>query len=352
MMVAACVDTPQPVPWGDAPGLVSLKLGTLRLRPAASVGDLPSRVVPMPEEAPPTRSVGPPHRGELLDAVALVERPGLAILPSANRRDAVWGTPALVDMVARAADLVAQKHSGSVLWVGDLSRRGGGPFAPHASHQSGRDVDLAFYLSSPEGVFVDPPRMTNVDVRGEVGGLQFDEERNWGLVEAMLSDPGAQVQWIFVATHIRAALLEHARVIGSPLLERAERVLFEPRDSSPHADHFHVRIYCGLEDRLSGCLDAPPFHEWVDRHEAALTTWLDGLLPLLMHPHQPETTQAIEAIVRMNASSATPTLMDLADRVSDTDPAMSELARDAAAFLSGRRTREAWERWRPHEIGR
>lgn len=333
----------------ETSALARLELGPLRLRPAASVGALPSRRVETPEEPHPTLSIGPPQRGELLGGRLLQARPGLALLPNALRREATWGTGALVNMIERAADLVAREHPGSILWVGDLSKERGGPFAPHASHQSGRDVDLAFYLSTPDGAIADPPQMATVDSVGQSRGLVFDLERNWRLVEAMLTDEVAEVQWIFVANHIRAALLDHARRVGSPLLPRAERVLFEPRDSSPHADHYHVRIYCGLEDRLNGCLDAPPFHPWVDRHEVALGDWLAGLLPLLDHPHQPETGQAIEAIVRMNASSAIPELTELAKHAND--PALAEMARDAAAFLSGRRTREGWERWRPRELG-
>jgi penicillin-insensitive murein endopeptidase len=351
LLATSCAEGPPPATWGEAVSLARLELGSLKLRPAASVGELPKRAPLLAPEAPQTRSVGPPHRGELLDGVMLVEAPGLAILPSAIRREALWGTPELTGVVTRAAEVVAATYPGSTLWVGDLSRRGGGPFSPHASHQSGRDVDLAFYLSSDDGVIADPPQMSYVDSGGAVGGLRFDVERNWRLVEAMLADPHAQLQWIFVANHLREALLERGREVGSPWVAKAERVLFEPRDSSPHADHFHVRIYCGLEDRLSGCLDAPPFHGWVDRHEGALASWLEGLLPLLEHPHQPETGQAIEAIVRMNASTATPTLLELAERVGDSDPTLSELARDAAAFLSGDRTRVSWERWRPRAIG-
>ena len=337
-------------PSPEVAALSRLELGALRLRPAASVQALPSRPTAAPgDEGPPSLSVGPPQRGELLGGRELLPRPGLSLLPNALRRQATWGTPALVGLIERAAAAVANDHPGSTLWVGDLSKQNGGPFAPHASHQSGRDVDLAFYLSTPDGGFADPPQMAAVSGDGRSGGLEFDLERNWRLVEAMLTDEVAQVQWIFVANHIRAALLDHGRRVGSPLVSRAERVLLEPRDSSPHADHYHVRIYCGLEDRLNGCLDAPPFHPWVDRHDKALSEWLDGLLPLLERPHQPETAQAIEAIVRMNASSAVPELLDLAER--GADPELAELARDAASFLSGRRTREGWERWRPRELG-
>ncbi|HRE92347.1 MAG TPA: endopeptidase, partial [Myxococcota bacterium] len=82
---------------------------------------------------------------------------------------------------------------------------------------SGRDADLAFYLSAPGGGFADPPQMSAVGADGRAGGLDFDLDRNWRLVEAMLTDEVAQVQWIFVANHLRAALLDHGRQVGSPL---------------------------------------------------------------------------------------------------------------------------------------
>lgn len=360
----ACAPAPTPeTSWGSALAPSRLELGPLVLRPAALVpipsgGSNPAPAF-LPPPAPalsaspsPSLSIGPPNRGELLAGQTLTPRRGLDLLPSAQRRGATAGTPGLIGLLTRAAARVEREFPGSTLWVGDLSLADGGPFPPHASHQNGRDVDLAFYLATPDGALADEPAMRQVAPDGGVGGTggakRFDTARNWALIEALLEDPAVQVQWIFVAPHLRERLLQRARELDSPLTARAERVLFTPRDSSPHADHFHVRIYCGLDERLEGCLDAPPFHPWVDRHEDALARWLDGLSPFLDHPHRPEIDFAIERIVRMNATAALPRLDALS---AHPDPAIAALARDARAFLSGHRSRAAWERWRPTEVG-
>jgi penicillin-insensitive murein endopeptidase len=327
--------------------LARLELG--RFRPFQALTTAPSVPIaqafarPASRPGPEPRSLGPTNAGLLVDGLAPAESASLKLRPIALERGAVFGTRALVGMLERAAARVARRYPGSVLWAGDLSLAGGGPFAPHASHQNGRDVDLAFYVSHLDGRPGDGPAMRPVASDGRVGGLVFDVARNWALVEAFLEDPEAEVQWIFVAAHLRDLLLDEARAEGSPHLAKAERILAEPRDSSPHADHFHIRIYCGLEERLEGCLDAPPFHPWVNRHDEALARWLDGYLPFLRSPRWPEIGHAIEAIVRMNATAALPALEPLRDH---GDRAVATLARDACDFLRGQRTPAAWARWR------
>lgn len=353
VVAAACgaCDEPSRKPWGAAPRLERLDLTAVALLPAAAVEAPPDLTAPAFVERDPAigaLSIGPTHTGELIDGVAIEAGVGLAILPFAQERDAIFGTPAMVGLITRAAARVARMTPGSTLWIGDLSRARGGPFAPHASHQNGRDADLAFYLMAKDGTPADEPAMRAVDASGRVGAKRFDVVRNWALIEAMLEDPAAQVQWVFVASYLRTLLLERARAVGSPLASRAERILLEPRDSSPHADHFHVRIYCGPDDRLAGCLDAAPFHAWIDRHDELVTRWLDGLVPFLDNPHHPEVDHAIEAIVRMNATAALPRLDALADH---PDPAIAALAKDGAAFLRGARSRQSWERWRPRDVG-
>lgn len=334
--------------------LAPLTMGGLRLLPAAAVPPPPTGPAPAfarPEAPRPGWSIGPSNAGSLVGAAMLPEgHPSLRIRPIAARRGATFGTPALVAMLVRAAERVAREFPGSALWAGDLSLPGGGALAPHNSHTSGRDVDLSFYVSRRSGDGLTPadgPEMRFVDGAGGVADsdLVFDDARNWALVEALLEDPGAAPQWIFVAAHLRERLLAHGRsVADARLVARAEVVLAQPGDSSPHADHFHVRIYCGLDERLQGCLDAAPFHPWVDRHDAALAHWLDGLLPFLEEPRLPETREAIERIVRMNAEPAIPHLERLIAK--GPDPTLADLARDALDFLRGRRTPEAWKKWR------
>ena len=84
------------------------------------------------------------------------------------------------------------------------------------------------------------------------GDQHFDTARNWVLIEELLRDPSIQVQWIFVAHFIERMLLEHATETGvsETLRERAAAVMKEPSKSSPHKEHFHVRIYCSLEERI------------------------------------------------------------------------------------------------------
>jgi hypothetical protein len=147
---------------------------------------------------------------------------------------------------------------------------------------------------------------------------------------------------------VRALILAHARAVAEPgLVARAERVLVQPSDSSPHADHFHLRVYCGLTERLQGCLDAPPFHAWAPNYDAELARWLEAFLPFLTKPSEPETREAIERIVRMNANAALPWLDQLARQ--PLAPELARLVDDARDFLSGRRTPSAWRRWRPDD---
>ncbi|MFO0750212.1 MAG: penicillin-insensitive murein endopeptidase [Myxococcota bacterium] len=369
----------EPLPSAAAPvvarALAPLALAELRLLPSAIAAELPSPLTPPAPPAPAfdaafvgalgpgdSWSIGTTSRGYLVGAKALPDDvPGLVVRESSRQRGALWGSAAFVDALARAARHVAERYPGSRLFAGDLSLRNGGNFAPHASHASGRDVDLSFYVRDPDGDTArgaphDGPEMRWVDADGRVTGASvvFDAERNWALVEALLRDPTVQVQWVFVASHLEPLLLAAGRAAGADdeLLKRAAAVLQQPGDSSPHADHFHVRVYCTEAERLQGCLDAPPFHAWVDRFEPAMRRWIDGLLPFLADPRGAageEFRFALERLVRANATEALPRLDALAQSASDD--ATRALVTDAIDFLRGRRTPAAWARWRPENVG-
>ena len=87
----------------------------------------------------PARSVGSPTDGHLEGGVELRPGPTLKLRRSAGPR---WGLPELVAMIERAARQVSKRHPGSVLLVGDLSRREGGEIGRHQSHESGRGADV------------------------------------------------------------------------------------------------------------------------------------------------------------------------------------------------------------------
>lgn len=195
------------------------------------------------------RSIGSPNEGFLADGLELFSSSALHVLPGHTAR---FGLSQLVGMLHRSADTIAARFPGSVMRVGDLSRRSGGDVLRHRSHESGRDVDVVFYLQGEDGRPRDPAQFLTVDENGRTrGGLRFDDARNWALVELWLNDREARVTAIFIASHLRDRLLAFARAsrASSSLLARAQVTLRQPPDALSHDDHFHVRIGCPPNQR-------------------------------------------------------------------------------------------------------
>jgi penicillin-insensitive murein DD-endopeptidase len=212
-----------------------------------------------PDRGADALSVGSPNRGRLDGGARLGDAPYLRIVPAYAGSDARWGLPELVGLVERAGRRVARRFQGAVLNVGDLSRKGGGDLDRHRSHESGRDADIGFYLctAGKKQVLADRfiPFSADGAPRGKPG-TQFDDARNWALVEALLDDPVSHVSHIFTAFHVRTRLLRYAERIGaSPSLrQRAAEVMTQPRGVPDHDDHFHVRISCP-RDQHGTCVE-------------------------------------------------------------------------------------------------
>jgi penicillin-insensitive murein endopeptidase len=228
---------------------------TARLAGAAA----PQRVAP-----PPSRSIGSPTDGKLLNGVHLADSPYLRIYPVYAGSDVRWGTDTLVGLVDRAAKSVRKQFPDAVLSVGQLSKNGGGEVDRHASHESGRDADVGFYVKSAAGKPLLADHMVAFLGDGTAPswpGAHFDDARNWALVSAIVSDPHARVTHLFVATPIRERLLAYAARIGaSPAIRtKAAEVLAQPRGSLPHDDHFHVRIACPA-NQDGKCIEQPLAH--------------------------------------------------------------------------------------------
>jgi len=176
-----------------------------------------------------------------------------------------YGTDELVDLIVQVSRRVQMVWPDSRLTIGDMSPERGGPSKHHRSHQSGRDVDLAFFVTDAAGRPVDlevmrhhgPDGGTSDDVESKEPHLVFDVARNWTVVRAIVEHPGAPVQHIFVYEPLALLMLDHARAIGEPLalIWRARELLHQPGDTAPHDDHMHVRILCSTADRAYGCRD-------------------------------------------------------------------------------------------------
>lgn len=231
--------------------------------PGAALDELPEL------SSAPSASVsrGLPWAGRLANAVRL--RMGAALAPVAEyaRSGNFYGTSELVGMLEHAAHRVHARWPGAQMSVGELSGPRGGRLRGHRSHQSGRDVDVAFLMHDAHGR---ASRMYNfITFRGDGSAvrvrqpLYFDDAKNWTMVASMLRAPTARVQYMFVAKRIGARLLAEGRRQGESeeLLQRAAAVLVQPKRGHKHANHFHVRIYCAQDDRPR-CRDSAPYWPW------------------------------------------------------------------------------------------
>jgi len=247
-----------------------------------------------------TVSVGKSHEGRIHRPVEMPRRGrGFKVPQTWRDRGNQWGTEELVAAVERAAAKVREEHR-VTLGVADLSPKRGGKTIWHSSHQSGRDVDLIFYAVDGKGRPLPPPEveMVHFDGKGQPftprhmqaegyaeptwRDRSFDDERNWALIEALLSDRAIRVQWIFVSNALSARLLRWAERHERPrwIIEYARQIMHQPSPRAPHDDHFHVRLYCSRADRELGCVDTGPIwqHEkktykypGPERYEPALT---------------------------------------------------------------------------------
>lgn len=192
-------------------------------------------------------TVGYPNEGYQLRAKRLTSSKELQVRKSSRER--AYGYPSLVLMLHRSARDVAKAASGSVLLIGDLSTRSGGPLSGHRSHQSGRDADVGFYVTNLEGRPIPSKEFVAFGGDGAArdgSGVRFDDRRNWLLVESWVKDRRAGLAHVFVSDPLRARLLRYAREHPrhAPYAEKAMVLLQQPENGEPHDDHFHVRISC------------------------------------------------------------------------------------------------------------
>jgi penicillin-insensitive murein endopeptidase len=216
-----------------------------------------------------------------------------------RNNDRHWALPRFARAIERAAAQVARERPGAPLRVGDLSTRtGGGPLPPHFSHRAGVDADLLFYVTTLGGVSVESPGFVHFGADGlaedEAGSrwLRLDVEREWLLVKALVEDPQARVQWLFVSDVVHALLIEWALARGdsSETIARAQQVMAQPRPGGVHDDHIHVRTACSAEEAVAGCDPIGPRRAWLPYELAPVTDRDDDLALALLQPLEPPLT--------------------------------------------------------------
>jgi len=264
---------------------------------------------------PGSLSLGGTSSGRIINARQLkLKGRHYGFFPHIQERGTQWGTDEMAAFIRRVAARVADEHRRTQLRLGNISLRHGGRSPWHASHQVGRDVDIAFFVNDLDGkpVVLNDFVVIGRSGRSRDGSLVFDERRNLTLVLSLLADEQAPVQWIFIARWLERRLMERARKAGvdDEMMRRMAEVLRQPGDSAPHHDHYHVRIFCSLEDRKYGCLNREPWRDWVDMQDADWEAHVHRVGEVLDLPDPALRLRAVRLIERMRAVPAVPRLLD------------------------------------------
>ena len=223
-------------------------------------------------------SIGKPSGGYLIAGRRLPDSgDGYTTKEVWRTRGVRYGTDELVDLIIAVGRQLA-KTPGERLVVADLSPKSGGEARRwHRSHQTGRDVDLVYFMRDAQGKAMEADAMRVFDASGvarDGSGITIDIPRTWELVRSLITSREAIVQWVFMFEPIAQKLIEHAIAKGESeqLISRARLVMKQPNDSARHDDHMHVRVYCAEPDRAYGCVDIGPMAPILERtaaHEPA-----------------------------------------------------------------------------------
>ncbi|WP_170920459.1 penicillin-insensitive murein endopeptidase [Desulfacinum hydrothermale] len=233
-----------------------------------------------------TRSIGKPFRGRLEGGIRFPADLGGYRLRGPERS---YATPELIGGVLDAIEKVRTAYPHTVdVQIGDISRRRGGWFRGHRSHQNGRDIDIGMYAKGNRLLphFV-PMNRHNLDVA-----------KTWTLVDGLLQT--GRVKYIFMDRSIQRLLYRYALDHGwdKTYLDRLfynvgkahrEAII---RHARRHRDHLHVRFYAPWST-LAGKLRR------LDPHRAALIELAqNAFLPKTVHYYVHGTEPDLRTLAR------------------------------------------------------
>jgi penicillin-insensitive murein endopeptidase len=178
-------------------------------------------------------SLGSTNAGALINGVQAEATP----LYEPVSPGSAWATRETLAFLGIALSKVHEQFPETrALALGDISGQNGGPARPHISHQSGRDVDIAYFYSDSARWYA----------RGTVKNL--DLPRNWAFVRALIAD--TDVDLILIDRSIQVLLEKYALEQGEDSAWLSSVFRGTPgrlrpiiRHAPGHATHIHIRFF-------------------------------------------------------------------------------------------------------------
>lgn len=163
-----------------------------------------------------------------------------------HRRFKNYGTPEMIATIKAGVKELQDRYPNSPkLIIGDLSKRYGGHFPPHLSHQSGRDADIGYFIKGPYA-----HRLNGLTV---VNRRTIDVERTWAFLSGMLKT--GLIESAFIDYQLQKSLYRHAKSEGVWSLEELDKLFSFPHwkggvisHLKGHSDHMHVRFRAPLSE--------------------------------------------------------------------------------------------------------
>jgi murein endopeptidase len=198
---------------------------------------------PDPQNPPITsslsESIGRTQAGSLKNSVRIASNASYVITNTG--RNAGYGTEETVQNLVAAFDAVRAKHPNAQRpQIRDASvAKGGRPAVwPHASHQSGRDVDITYMRASCSA--------TTGCLPENVSRSTLAVGPTWTLMEYWLTR--GMVSHIFVDSSLHAGLKAEAATRGHSAAKINQWFSGTVQHAANHLNHLHVRFVCPDDD--------------------------------------------------------------------------------------------------------
>jgi LysM repeat protein len=169
-----------------------------------------------------------------------------------RRMERTYAAAHVVDHTLNAIHEVRQSFpKAHRLAIGDLSDQDGGPLSGHASHQSGRDIDIGFYYLELPAAYPEEFAEATED--------NLDAAATWALLESFVRSAGQPggVEKVFIDYELQGWLYAAARKDGWSKSKLVDVFQYPNgrhakhgvvRHVPNHRDHMHVRFTCVADD--------------------------------------------------------------------------------------------------------